>query len=1106
MIKLGKIQLLIYMLTIVTFSATATTGYYRYPALHNDTLVFTAEGDLWVQQLNNSKASRLTTNTAEETQAAISKDGTMVAFVANYEGANEIYYLPITGGIAKRATYENSNVKLHGWTPAGDLLYSTTTHTGPLGNWTLKLVTPNSLITKEIPLADAVEGMIDPDGHYIYFSQFGLQVSNDNARYYKGGAKGELWRFDLEDTDEAQQLTKDHEGSVREPMVDKNHIYFISNDSGNDNLWQMNLNGRKKKQLTHFTDYPIRSAKLDNNRIVFQHGADIKIYSLATQQTNIVTIGLTSDSPHMRDKWETTPLKYLNSVSYSGEHKKVVLTARGRVAIANTDKSRLIEIATPATTRVRKALLSHDGKWVYAISDTSGEMEIWQYAADGSSASKQLTDGNAISLWQLKLSPDGKWLTYDDFNGDLWLLNTDTTEKKRIQSEHAGMSPRADIVWSADSQLLAIAYNNMDDNRTRIALYDLTTDKLVTLTSDKYESYSPAFSSDGQWLYFLSDREFTPTTTSPWGDRNMGTSFDRKTQIFAYALFNDSKFPFQPANELINDDDSLDSKNAETGEENSSETPTEAKDIEPNPRPAVEWADIQKRLWQVPVKAGNYRSLQINNKYLYVIDKVTEPGSQPSLKSITQSPTPKTTTFVSGIATYSLSNDGKNMYVLKSSKDNSQQYIVPASSKFPSDTKGMQVNAGSWQLKISPQQEWSMLFNDAWLMHRDFFFDPQLRQVDWIKMKDKYQVLLKRVSDRYELNDVLGQMTGELNALHSQVYGGDVPIDPNRPKAASLGATLAQTAQGVTIQHIYHYDTELPAKASPLLKPGSNARDGDVITAINGRTVTRMDEVNNALLNQAGKQVLLTLQRNDESVKTVVYPVSARQGNRLRYYDWVSQNREHVEQESSKIGYLHLYAMGQNDVSDFAREFYAAYDKEGLIIDVRRNRGGNVDSWFIEKLLRKAWMFWNNAHNGEFANMQQTFRGHLVVLADQYTYSDGETFTAGIKALELGPVIGKQTAGAGVWLRGLNSLADRGMARVAELPVYAMDGRWIVEGRGVSPTIEVDNLPYATFMGKDAQLETAIEYLQKKIKKSPVKPLKSKPFPPVNEMADDITR
>ncbi len=389
-------------------------------------------------------------------------------------------------------------------------------------------------------------------------------------------------------------------------------------------------------------------------------------------------------------------------------------------------------------------------------------------------------------------------------------------------------------------------------------------------------------------------------------------------------------------------------------------------------------------------------------------------------------------------------------------------------------------------------------------MHRESLFDEKMRGLDWPAVKKKYQPLLARLTDRHELNDIFKQMMGELNTLHSQVRGGDLPSENNAPKAATLGAQYSHTTQGVNIAHIYTNDPELISRLSPLARPGVNAQVGDIISAINGQIVQSIPDITKALQNQAGKQVLLDLKRADEQISTVVKPGSTRDDYYHRYYDWVTKNQQKVHQADDELGYLHLRAMGAADVATFAREFYAQYTKQGLIIDVRRNNGGNVDSWILEKLLRRAWSFWQVRGGEPFTNMQQTFRGHLVVLADQFTYSDGETFTAGIKALKLGSVIGKQTAGAGVWLTGRNRQTDGGIARVAELPVYAMDGRWITEGKGISPDIEVDNLPHATFNGEDAQLQAAIKLLKKKMQENPVQPMKTLPFPKVSVSADDI--
>lgn len=570
----------------------------------------------------------------------------------------------------------------------------------------------------------------------------------------------------------------------------------------------------------------------------------------------------------------------------------------------------------------------------------------------------------------------------------------------------------------------------------------------------------------------------------------MGPSFDRRTQVFAISLKQDAKFPFSEINEL----------NAETEKEQPDETDAtkQAKEA-----PLVDWDGINARLWQVPVTSGNYSNLQANQTYLYVQDKVTEPNTSPSLKSIEIKPKTKVSTFSSSVKNYTLSNDGKTLFIHKAGSKNSM-YLVKAAGKFPAKSTDSKVQTSDWKLAINPSLEWQQIFHDAWLMHRDSLFDKNMRGLDWDAVKQKYQPLLSRLTHRNELNDIFEQMMGELNTLHSQVRGGDMSFDPDAPKHASLGAEYQQTNAGLKITHIYQNDPELIKRLAPLARPNVNAKPGDIITAINGKLIENKPDLVKALQNQAGKQILLDIKRGEDHIKTIVKAGSKRDAIFQRYYDWVTQNQQKVVTRDDDIGYLHLYAMGANDVSTFAREFYAQYKKQGLIIDVRRNRGGNVDSWLIEKLLKRAWSFWQPEENSTYTNMQQTFRGHLVVLADEFTYSDGETFTAGIKALELGKVIGKQTAGAGVWLTGRNRQADKGMARVAEYPVFAMDGRWITEGRGISPDIEVSNLPYATYQGEDAQLETAIKYLQKQIKRHPVKPLKAKPFPDVETPAEDI--
>ena len=1072
---------------LLSNAVLAAEGYFRSPTLRGDLVVFTAEGDLWSYKLGDENAQRLTTHPTLETNAAISRDGTQIAFAADYEGAYEVYMMPVAGGLPKRLTYENNWVVVQGWTPEGTVIYSTGSRPAAPSTATLKTVDPESLDSQSIPLADASGGAIAGDSEAVYFTQFGLQFAGDNANVYRGGMSGKLWRYLPGSNSEATKLLPDHEGSMRRPMVSADTLYFISDASGRDNLWAANLDGTEPRQITQHDNFSLQGADLDGNKLVYQLGADLHLLDLSTSKSTKLDIRLKSDHPSMRESWVIEPMEYLQSVRLSGDAERVTITARGGAAIAGTGQVRLVNVGAPGDVRLRQAVRSHDGEWVYAISDSTGEPEIWRYAATGGVKAEQMTHGSVTLIGTFVESPDGRWIAHDDGRGGLWLLNTETRIDTQIVGNSDAGHQFTDVEWSSNSQLLAVSHLGKHDLRSRVLLHDVTDGRQVYLTSDKYESVAPTFSLDGKWLYYLSNRKFDVAGNSVWQDRDFGPSFDKRTEIFAQPLTGDTSFPFKIPDEL----------SVPLTEESDEEDEEQATPVE------VDWSNLPSRVWQVPLDSADYVDIAVNEGFLYAL---TAESAGAEIKSLKLAPDEKAETFTDSVAGMELSNDGKKLLVLKEADDEISVFVVAAEAEFPEDASKNTVQTSGWSIRIDPRAEWRQLFHDAWLMHRELFFDPEMRGLDWAEILQKYLPLAERVTDRHELNDVLGQMIGELNALHSQVRGGDVPSDPEAPAPSILGAAFTQTNSGVAISRIYHHDREVPSRAPPLAQAGVNAADGDVIAEINGVEVSTMVDLNRALRNQAGKQVLLGLVRGRESVETVVVPSAAGQDSQFRYNDWVHRNRSKVESAGADLGYVHLRAMGGRDAGEFAREFYASGNKKGFIIDVRRNNGGNIDSWIIERLLRKAWAFWSYRSDEPYVNMQNAFRGHLVVLADERTYSDGETFTAAIKALDIAPVIGKRTAGAGVWLTGRNRLSDGGIARVAEFPVFALDGSWIVEGHGVSPTIEVDNLPHETYMGRDAQLEAGIDYLLRKLEEEPVPDLKPGPFSEYGAPAQDVGR
>ncbi|QNA88458.1 peptidase S41 [Massilia sp. Dwa41.01b] len=1125
-------------LALVGTQATAADPYFRYPALRGDTVVFTAEGDLWRTTLAGGKATRLTTHPNAETHAAISHDGKFVAFAASYEGAQEAYVMPLEGGLPKRITFENGGVTVLGWTAQGEVLVSTENSTGPSKHRVVAALDPVRMTRRVLPLADANDAVLDDAGRTVYFTRMGLTMTNDNVKSYRGGAYAQLWRFDLaaggKAPGEATPLFKGDSNNNRHAMWWQGRLYFISDADGADNIWSSQPDGSDRRQHTRHKEWDVRSAALSDGRIVYGLGADLHVLEIASGTDTLVKASLVSDFDQTRMRRVKSPLDALTSIELANKAERIVLTARGRVTIAGTGSYRRVEIAVPDGARARSAVFSHDDKWVYAIVDASGENEIWRYAADGSGAGERLTMDGASHRANLYPSPDGKWLAHTDKKGRTWLL--DLAKKTNVIVDDAGQVglERPDqVVWSPDSRNLAFVRVGSSEQRNQIGMFNLATKEMSFVTTDRYEANSPAFSPDGKWLYFLSARNFNLGNASPWGDRNMGPVFDKRVGVYALALQPGGRFPFKPEDELTKPEETPTDKPAEKSTAKPGDKPAEtpadaarggssadashaakggadatasagAKDgaAAKKPLPAVVYAGLRERLYEVPVAPGNYRGLAVDDKRLYLLD-ADDDGSKGNLLTLPISrSTPKLETFVGNVREFGLTDDKKHVFYRTWAKGTpGDMLIVDAGAKAPADLSRSKVKIDDWAVSSNPRMEWKQMFNDAWRMHRDFLYDARMRGIDWNAVRTRYAPLVERVTDRAELDDVLGMMVGEVGALHSQIRPGDLRRAPSEGTPASLGAVLTRVPEGYRVDRVYRSEPELPAERGPLAAPDVNVNEGDIITAVNGKSALDARDIADLLLDTADKQVLLQVQRQGAKAQAkpravIVTPVSMARHASLRYADWEQGRAQQTDAASKgRIGYLHLRAMGARDINAFARDFYANVNKEGLVIDVRRNNGGNIDSWIIEKLLRRAWAFWSSNGRQPQPNMQGTFRGHLVVLVDELTYSDGETFAAGVKALKLGPLVGKRTAGAGVWLSDGNGLSDNGMARVAEFGQFSSDGEWLIEGVGVVPDVEVDNLPHETFAGRDRQLEVAIELLEKKLKEQPVKVWKPAAIP-----------
>jgi len=1084
-------------------------GYYREPAIHGDTLVFTAEGDLWRVPVQGGTATRLTSHPGEESQPAISSDGKTIAFVATYEGPPEVYTMPMTGGLPTRRTYDGQRAMISGWTKNGQILYSTELYS-TLPNWQLvKLAlddTAAAAIPTRLPLAQAADGVFADDGRTLFFTRLAFQGSH--TKRYKGGTAQNIWRY-AEGDDEAKPMTPDYPGTSKEPMWWQERVYFATDRDGTMNLWSMTADGGDLRQHTHHTGFDLYSPALENGRIAYQWQADLYVYDIAARKSTRVEISLPSDFDQTRERWIDKPMDYLTSWHVSPDGDRAVLTARGEVFVAPQRTGRLVSIPRRESVRYRDARFMPDGKTLLAMSDESGEVEFWTLPANGVGEAKQLTSGGQKLRWGGVPSPDGKLIAHHDKDQRLFLLNVETKENKQIDASQ--IDAFDDLIWSPDSRWLA--YTTLAENAFRIVrIYSVADDKTTTVTSERFETYSPAWSADGKWLYVLSDRNLESIVGSPWGNYQPEPYLDKKSKIYHIALTRDLRSPFARPDELHpKDDDKNDKKKEPKPDTQPASGPStepalasapadggaaagadqqvadKPKDDKAPPEVKIDFDGILERIWPVPLPAGNYRGLSVNDKALIWLsaplgsDGVNLVGAAIAREDV------EVKTILEGVRGFEISQDGKKLLVRKG---DGLYVIDAAASKADLDKK--QVNLGGWKLSVIPREEWRQMFVEAWRLERDYFYARDMHGVDWKAMLDKYLPLVERVSTRAELSHLIGQMVGELSALHIFVAGGHMRSGPDSIAPASLGAILTrdESGGGYRVQHIYQHDPDEPERAAPLARPQVDVRVGDVITLINGVDTLSVADINVLLRNQAGRQTLMRVRPGGagETRDVIVEPISMGSAGDLRYHEWEHTRRKLVDELSNnEIGYVHLRAMGGDNFTEWAKGYYPIFTRKGLIIDVRHNRGGNIDSWILGRLLRKVWFYWNqHAGRSPTWNMQQAFRGHMVVLCNERTASDGEAFSEGFRQLKLGKVIGTRTWGGEIWLSSSNFLVDGGIATSAEFGVFGPDGAWLIEGHGVEPDIVVDNLPHATFKGEDAQLRAAIEHLKRRIAEEPV--------------------
>lgn len=1083
-------------------------GFYRQPALQGQTLVFRSRGDLWRAPLQGGPAQRLSSHPGQESWPVLLPDGKTLAYVGQLESAGDVYTQPLAGGPATRRTWLNlANLRLLGHDRQGQLLLAAPAEDGRPFTQAWRLQGERLSL---LPVGDASDAALSLDGQTLYFTRHGLR--GDNVKAYRGGAMAQLWAMPLQGDSEArpwlpsQPRANDRSAQPWRSASGTERVAFLSDRDGFYNLWSANAQGQDLRQHTAWRDFDIQHLSVSGSMAVVARGADLYALDLEQAQPGAepraLPITLAGDHPQLATRWVQRPHAFLAETAASPDGERAVLSVRGRLSTLGTQGARRALLQQgQETSRCRQPVFSADARTVFALCDISGEMEVWQLDALGTAAPRRITQDGQIRRLQLSASPDGRHLAHTDLAGRLYLTDLQASggPSTRIIDRATRRGGITELSWHPDGQ--ALAYLRDVDQpafRNRLWLFTLADQQTRALSSERYSSGRAAFSPDGRWLYFASRRHFQLSPgSSVWADRDMGPAFEPGELIHALALQPGLRPPFAPKDELARPEpgsaaparDDAQADRAPAASQASSASAAPARPAAKAPLPRIVPEGLAERLYLVPLPAARVRDLATDGRRLWWRD-----GEQ--LRTALLEPGARAETHGERVRGFALSGNGKVLFIQRepaASGGAPELLLVEAAARLPAELARHSLRWSEGPLGVNPRQEWRQLFMDAWRLQRDHFYDPGLHGIDWQASLQRHEPLLQRVGDRSELAALMAQMVGDLALLHSQVNPGDLPpLAEEAPAQAGLGARLEPApggAGGARIARLYRGDAELVSERGPLLAPGLGIEEGDVITAINGRVLT-WPQGSTLLQGEAGQPLRLALRKSDgRQIERVVTPVTPQREAALRYNDWRTRRAEATAQASQgRVGYLHLRAMGAADIADFAREFYAQLDKEALVIDLRFNGGGNIDSWVIEKLLRRAWAWWQARHpegSPPRPNMQHSFSGPLAVLVNEQTYSDGETFAAGVQKLRLGAVIGMPTSGAGVWLSDSNRLADNGIMRAAETAQLDADGAFLIEGRGVQPDLLVDNLPRATHRGEDQQLQAAVAHLLKQLPAQP---------------------
>ena len=1053
-----KLILLAFGLMLAVSANAQGTRLLRQPSISDTHIAFVYGGDLWVTELGQTQAVRITSTAAVESDPHFSPDGQTIAFTSNRSGTASVYTVAVDGGPVTRLTWHPSPVVTRGWTPDGErVLYASSRGSAPIEF--------NRLWT--VPVSGGAPSLLSEQwGNNGSFSADGEQIIIDRMtrrdvewRAYRGGQNTPLVILDLDNNSEIQLP---HEASIDiEPVWLGDNIYFLSDRDWTSNVWSYSTATGTLNQLTEFSDSDIKQLSGNGELLTFEQSGYLYTLDPVSNDITQLEITVSGDFPWAETRFENVS-DNAESASLSPTGKRAIMAARGEVFTVPLENGDTRNITQSSGAADRAPIWSPLGDKIAWFSDNNGEFYRLMVASqDGRSELESISIGESKMAWEPTWSPDGQLIAFVDDDVRIRVLDLDSNEIMTVDVGGTNIERGFNgLTWSPDSNWLA--YSKTASNEFRqIVVWSRENNEVSSLTNAFADSFSPSWDRNGKHLYFLASTDVA-----------LGSSWASTSAIGAQALYaayiinlaEDANSPFEP----LSDEETIEERSSEAATEEDSAEATAVSVV-------IDIENIQRRTLALPLPERNYRMTVSGPSGSVFIAEQAANGPEMTLQKFSIE-VREAQVFVDGVSSVSVSADGKKLLVQKG--PSWQVLEANSPSGYTGENALIAANLDvNLTMRLDREAEWKQMFDEAWRYERDYFYDPNMHGRDWNDVYSRYAPLVPFIKHRSDLTYILDQVNGEMSVGHSFVFGGDYP-EVEQSTVGLLGADLVPARNRWMIERIYTTESWNPGLTGPLDQPGVNIEEGYYLVGVNGRELTADDNPYALLEGTAGMQTVLHINDSpnfDNAWQETVVPI--RNENSLRQRAWVEDNRRRVDELSNgKLGYIWVPNTSTPGFVSFNRYFFAQQDKAGAVIDERYNGGGQLDDYMVDLMSRSLRIsITNEVPNGRPIRLPAGILGPKVLMVNEMSMSGGDFFPWIFRQQEIGPLLGQRTWGGLVKSSVHYSLVDGGALTAPDNAVFdPVANQWIAENIGITPDIEVYQDAQALSNNEDPQLARAV--------------------------------